>query len=93
MGLQLKTNVSAPLLNLFPASVDPLLAVRLRAIGGPVLRLVRPDGWMEDVRSELDLEVEGVVGPGDFVDGAKDFPLSDETKGTILWGERGERAG
>ena len=48
---------------------------------------------MKDVRSVLDLEVEGVVLLGDFVDGAKDVLLSDETERTILWGDKwGERA-
>ena len=51
---------------------------------------------MKDVRSVLDLEVEGVVLLGDFVDGAKDVLLSNETERTILWGDKwgvSERAG
>jgi len=60
-GLHFNTNVSAPLLKLFHAGAGPLLAIRVHAISGPVLRLVRLDGWMEDVGSVLDLEVKGIV--------------------------------
>lgn len=60
-GLHFETNGSAPLPGLFHACLGPLFAVCLGAIGGPVLRLVRLEGWMEDIWSVLDLEVEGVV--------------------------------
>jgi hypothetical protein len=84
VGLHFKADVFAPFKELFPASCGPFLAERVGAIGGPVLGLARLDGWVEDIRSELDLEVESVVLFGDFVDSAKDVLLSDVTKGTIL---------
>jgi hypothetical protein len=56
-----ESNGPAPLLRLFHACLDPLFAVRVYAIGGSVLRLVRLEGRMEDIRSVLDLEVERVV--------------------------------
>lgn len=47
---------------------------------------------MEDVRSVLDLEAEGIAGPGDFFDSAEYVLLSDEGEGTVLWGgQEGER--
>jgi hypothetical protein len=61
VGLHFKTKVSAPLPELFHAGAGPLLAVGLDAISHPVLGLARLDGWVEDIRSVLDLEVEGVV--------------------------------
>lgn len=39
---------------------------------------------MKDIRSELDLEVEGIVRLGYFIDGAEDFLLPDETEGAVL---------
>ena len=60
-GLHFKTNVSAPLFKLFHAGAGPLLAILLHAIRVPVLGLVRLDGWMEDIGSEFDLEVKGIV--------------------------------
>lgn len=60
-GLHIQSNILAPVLELFHAGLGPLLAVRVHVIGRSVLRLVRLDGWVEDVRSVLDLEVEGVV--------------------------------
>jgi hypothetical protein len=56
-----ETNGPAPLHGLFDAGVGPLFTVRVCVIGGPVLGLIRLDGRMEGIRSELDLEVEGVV--------------------------------
>ena len=84
VGLHFETNVFTPFKELFPTSFGPFLAERVGAVSGPVLGLARLDGWVEDIRSELDLEVEGVVLLGDFVDGAKDVLLADITKGTIL---------
>jgi hypothetical protein len=80
-------NLFALLFELLFASVEPFLAIGVYAIRGPVLGLVRADGRMEDVRGVLDLEVEGVVFIGNFLDGAKDVLLSGETEGTILWRE------
>jgi len=60
-GLHFETNGSGSLLKLFRARAGPLLAKRVHTVGGPVLGLVRLDGWMENIRSELDLEVESVV--------------------------------
>lgn len=60
-GLHFETNVSGPLLKLFHAGAGPLLAVRVHAIGRSVLGLVWLDGCMDDVGSELDLEVKGIV--------------------------------
>lgn len=85
-GSHFKTNVSAPLLDLLLTGAKPLPGARLQ-VSGPVLRVIRPDGWVEDVGSVLDLKVEGIVRPGDFVNGAEDLLLSNETEGTILRGE------
>lgn len=84
LGSHFESDVSPPFLSFFHAGAGPLLAVRLHAVRGPVLGLVRLDGRMEDIGSVLDLKVEGIVGLGDFVDGAKDFFLSDVAEGTIL---------
>lgn len=61
MGLHIEANLFAPLSELFSAGTGPLLAIRVSAIRRPVLGLVRLDGWVEDVGSVLDLEVESVV--------------------------------
>ena len=82
--LQFETKLPEPLLHLFPTGERPLLAKRLRVVSRSVLWVTRLDGWMAVVRSVFDLEVKGVVGPGDFVYGAKDVLLPDETEGTIL---------
>lgn len=82
--LHFEPDLSAPLFVLFPACAGPLLAIRVRAILGPILGLVHLDGWMEDVGSVLDLEVESVVLLGDLVDGAKDVLLSNVTERAIL---------
>ena len=84
VGLHFETNVFTSFKELFPTSFGSLFAERVGAVSGPVLGLARLDGWMEDIRSKLDLEVKGVVLLGDFVDGAKDVLLADVTKGTIL---------
>jgi len=78
-----ETKLLKPLLHLFPAGESPFLAKLLHVVSRSVLWLVRLDGRMEVVRSVFDLKVKGVVGPGDFVDGAKDVLLPDETEGTI----------
>jgi hypothetical protein len=54
------------------------------AIDGPVLGLVWLDGWMEGIRSVLDLEAVGIARLGDFFDCAEDFLLPDETEGAVL---------
>ena len=59
-GSHFKTNVSAPLLDLLLTGAKPLPGARLQ-VSGPVLRVIRPDGWVEDVGSVLDLKVEGIV--------------------------------
>ena len=82
--LQFETKLLEPLLYFFPTGERPLLAKRLGVVSRSVLWVARLDGWMAVVRSIFDLEVEGVVGPSDFVDGAKDVLLPDETEGTIL---------
>ena len=82
--LHLETKLSRPVPDHFLACAGPLFAESLRAVGGPVLGLARFDGRMKDVRSEFDLEVEGIVQLGDFVDGAKYLFLADETEGAVL---------
>ena len=84
--LHFEANLFAPLFELFPTSVGSLLAIPGRAIRGPVLGMVRLDGWMDDIRPVLDLEVESIVLLRDLFDGAKDVLLSDEREGTILQG-------
>ena len=59
--LHFETELSKPVLYLLLAGGGLLFAESLRAVGSPVLGLARLDGWVEDVRSELDLEVEGIV--------------------------------
>ena len=54
-----------------------------------ILRLVWLDGWMENIRSVLDLEVKGVEFSSHFFDGASDVLLTNEGERTILWGTRG----
>ena len=60
-GIHFETKGPGPVSDLFPAGIGLLLAVHLHEIGVPVLRLVRLDGRIEDIRSKLDLEVKGVV--------------------------------
>ena len=84
VGLHFKTHGSTSLLELLCTSTSPLCTERLQAISGSVLRLVRLDGRMKDIRSEFDLEVEGIVRLGYFIDGAEDFLLPDETEGAVL---------
>jgi len=84
-GLHFETNGSTSFLELLRTGTSPLYTERLQAISGSVLRLVRLDGWMEDVRPVLDLEVEGVVRPSNFVDDAEDLFLPDITEGAVLW--------
>ena len=60
-GLHFETNGSNHLRELLCTCVSPLFTEGLQPISGSVLRLVRLDGWVEDVRSVFDLEVEGVA--------------------------------
>ena len=83
-GLHFEADGSGSLLELFRAGAGPLFAVRVQGIRSSVLRLVRLDGRMKDVRSEFDLEVEGIVRLSYFIDGAEDFLLPDETEGAVL---------
>ena len=87
--LHLETEFSRPVPEHFHTRVGPLFAESLQAVGAPVLGLAWFDGRMEDVRSELDLEVKGIVQLGDLVDGTKYLFLADETEGAVL--REGER--
>jgi hypothetical protein len=91
VGLHFETDLFAPLFELFSTSTGPLLAIRVRVIRDPVLGLVWLDGRMEDVRSVLDLEVEGVELLGDLVNGAKNVLLPNEAERTILWEVKGSK--
>jgi hypothetical protein len=88
-GSHLETDVSGSLLILFRAGLGPLLAIRLRVVDRLVLRLVRLDRRVEDIRPVLDLEMEGVVRLGDFFNSAEDLLLSDVAEGAVLWGGEG----
>jgi len=90
VGIHFEIKGFCPFPKLLLARGCLLLAPHLHEIGVPILRVVRLDGWMEGIGSKLDLEVKGVVCLSDFVDGARDFFLSDETEGTVLRGAGGE---